>query len=268
MLFRSSYTYVCNGLNDNQEITTLVNNFINGGTDYSSLELKIIGTFGCNNGTQYPVPVGGSGTSANPYRMFDFASGNRTVTLDFTNCSDISIAISGVYANIFNGTNITIKGLNLKTSGTTSGTCIKVFGNGLNAVCENCRFWVNGYQDSLIAYEGTFTNCRGSVSNVTGNSYCFLTNDLLRVFGGYYVAYTGLSTSKSAVVGQSATNAVSILYGVNAPTIARTGFYQTNAIYQVNSNNYINCNDLVSALTLTVVSGYSNIRGTIPYSKA
>lgn len=263
----NSYTYVCNGLTDNQEITNIVNDFIEGGSDYSSLELKIVGTFGCYNGTQYPVPVAGSGTSSNPYKMFNFVSGNRKVILDFSNCSQISINVSGVYVNIFNATNITIKGLNLVSSGTTSGTSIKVFNSGANVVCENCRFWINGYLDSLIAYEGAFTNCRGSISNATGNSYCFLSNDILRLNGGEYIAYTGSSSSKSAIVGQSASNAVSILYGVNAPTISRSGFYQTNAIYQVNTNNYVNCSDLISALPLSVQSGYSNIRGTIPLSK-
>lgn len=263
----NNYTYVCNGLTDNQQITNIVNQFIDAGTDYSSLNLKIVGTFGCYNGTQYPVPVGGSGTSASPYRMFDFHAGNRRVTLDFTNCSQISISISGVYAYIFYATNITIKGLNLVSSGTTSGTSIKAFNSGANVVCENSRFWINGYLDSLIAYEGTFTNCRGSVSNVTGNSYCFLSNDILRLNGGEYISYTGASSSKSAIVGQSAANSVSILYGVNAPTISRSGFYQTNAIYQVNTNNYVNCSDLISALPLSVQSGYSNIRGTIPLSK-
>lgn len=251
----NSYTYVCNGLNDNVEITNIVNEFIDGGTDYGSLNLKIVGTFGCNNGTSYPVPVGGSGTSASPYRMFDFHSGNRRVTLDFTNCSQVSIAISGVYAIIFYATNITIKGLNLISSGTTSGTSIKVFNNGANVVCENSRFWINGYLDSLIAYEGTFTNCRGSVSNVTGNSYCFMSNQILIVNEGEYYAYTGSSSAKSACVGQSQANAVSILRGVNLPVVARSGFYQTNSVLQWSGGGQINCYDLITTLTDIIASG-------------
>ena len=261
----NSYTYVCNGLNDNVQITNIVNEFIDGGTDYSSLNLKIVGTFGCYNGTQYPVPVGGSGTSASPYRMFDFHSGNRRVTLDFSNCSQISISISGVYAYIFYATNITIKGLNLSSSGTTSGTSIKAFNNGANVVCENSRFWINGYLDSLIAYEGTFTNCRGSVSNVTGNSYCFMSNDVLRVNEGEYYAYTGSSSSKSAVVGQSASNSVSILRGVNIPVVARSGFYQTNSVLQWSGGGKINCYDLITTLSDVIASG--NVENTIAINK-
>lgn len=263
----NSYTYVCNGLTDNQEITNLVNTFIDGGTDYSSLNLKIVGTFGCYNGTQYPVPVGGSGTSVSPYRMFDFHAGNRKVILDFTNCSQISITISGVVATIFYcaSKNFIFKGLNMVLGGSSSGTQVNVFNQGIT--CEDSRFWLNAYSNSNIAPSGTFTNCRASVSNAAGNSYCFLNTDLLRLNGGEYLAYTGTSSSRSAIVGQSAANAVSILYGVNAPTVARSGYYQVNALYQVGSNNYINCTDLISALPLYVTTGYSNIRGTIPYSK-
>lgn len=263
----NSYTYVCNGLNDNANITNIVNEFIDGGTDYSSLNLKIVGTFGCYNGTQYPVPVGGSGTTASPYRMFDFHSGNRKVVLDFTNCSQITINVSGVVATIFYcaSKNFVFKGLNMVLGGSNSGTQVNVFNASIQ--CEDSRFWLNAYSGSNISNGGTFTNCRASVSNATGNSYCFLNTDILRLNGGEYLAYTGASSSRSAIVGQSAANAVSILYGVNAPTVARSGYYQVNSLYQVGSNNYISCTDLISALALYVTTGYSNIRGTIPYSK-
>lgn len=266
----NEHTYVCNGLNDNVEITNLVKAFVNGGTDYGSMSLKVVGNFGCMNGGQYPLTVGGSGTSASPYLIFDFPVGNRKVVLDFSDCGQISVPISGVYASIFNaGKNVTIKGLNLTSSGTSGGTCIKAFNNNSgNIICENCRFWINGYQDSLIARSGTFTNCRGSVSNVTGNSYCFLSAEIVRINGGEYYAYTGNSGSKSAVVGQSTANAVTILYGVNAPTVARSGFYQTNSVFQANSNgNVISCADLISALPLSTISGAANVRGTIALSK-
>lgn len=263
----NNYTYICNGLTDNQQITNLVNTFIDGGTDYSSLNLKIVGTFGCYNGTQYPVPVGGSGTSASPYRMFDFHSGNRKVVLDFTNCSQITINVSGVVATIFYcaSKNFVFKGLNMVLGGSNSGTQVNVFNASIQ--CEDSRFWLNSYSGSNISNGGTFTNCRASVSNAAGNSYCFLNTDILILNGGEYLSYTGTSSSRSAIVGQSAANAVTIIYGINAPTIARSGYFQTNSLYQVGTTNYINCTDMISALALYVTSGYSNIRGTIPYSK-
>lgn len=254
----NSYTYVCNGATDNVEICNLVNTFIQGGTDYGSLNLKIVGTFG------YTAFAAGDGTSSTPYRLFNFYSGNRRVTLDFSNCSQISVTTSGKCVRAFVGENLTIKGLNLIMSDTGTNSIVQAFYN--DVVCENSRIWVTGYNQSYIATGGTFTNCRGSITNSTGNSYCFIGKSILRVNGGYYLAYTGASASKSAIVGQSTANAVSILYGVNAPTIARTGYYQTNAIYQTGSSNYINCTDMITTLTLSVVSGLSNIRGTIPFS--
>lgn len=261
------YTYVCNGLNDNVQITNLIKAFISAGTDYSSMNLKIVGNFGCNNGTSYPITVGGLGTTASPYQIFNIPTTNRRIILDFTNCSQISINVSGVPVDIFSTSNVAIKGLNLVANGTTSGTIIRAFSGNDDIVCEDCRFWINGYSGSMVAQGGTFTNCRASISNATGNAYCFLNTNLLRVNGGEYYAYTGSSSARSAIVGQSAANAVAILYGVSAPTLARSGYYQVNSIYQVGTGNYVNCTDLVSALALYVTTGYSNIRGTIALSK-
>ena len=151
-----------------------------------------------------------------------------------------------------------------------SGTIVKGFSSTVGAVyAENCRFWFTCYQDSRISNTGTFVNCSASVSNVVNNTYCFLPFDgsLIRLNGGEYYAYTGASNAQSAVVGQSAANAVSILYGVNAPTVTRTGYYQTNSIIQYAGGGIMNCTDHVSALTVTVTAGISNIHGTIALSK-
>lgn len=266
----NEYNYFCNGLTDNNEITNIVNAFINGGSDYKSLKLNIIGNFG------YTYMVGGSGTSASPYRLFNFVSGNRKVILDFGNCSAINVSVNGVYANIFNFTsgNITINNLSLLVNnGVTpaSGTVVRVFNaTSANLKCNDCRMWVTGYQDSVIGYTGTFTNCMCTVNNLINNSYCFLAAGagLLKLDGGVYYAYCGASNLISSIVAQSAAGAITIMYGVVAPTVAKTGFYQTNAIYQLNSNgNYVNCRELISTLTRTVVSGYSTVAGTISVNK-
>ena len=254
-----NHYYVCNGSTDNVAISNLVNEFINGGTDYGAMNLKIVGTFG------YSSFVNGDGTSANPYRLFNFASGNRKVFLDFTDCSQISISVSSTNTYIWGFVgDFNVKGLNIVASATASGSCVRIFNGNVN--CEDSRFWINAYGGSWIGQKGTYTNCRGSVACASGNGYCFLNSDLLRLNGGEYYAYCS-SGNTSAVVGQSASGAVAILYGVNAPTLARTGYVQTNSINQVGSGNYINCTDLVSQLSLNVISGYSNIRGTIPLSK-
>jgi hypothetical protein len=146
-----------------------------------------------------------------------------------------------------------------------------VFGVGIGEIrADNCRFFITAYQDATISYIGTFNNCRGSITNSVNNSFCFIpnTNGLLRVIGGEYYAYTADSSKISALIGQSGADAVSICYGVNMPTSARGGYYQTHSIYQYTGGGVLSCTDLVSTLPLSVISGLSNIRGTIAKSKA
>ena len=191
---------------------------------------------------------------------------------DFSCCSQISPTLeAGTYNVIFHGLNVHVIGANVRVEQKGTGTVVRAFGSTSGAVCaEDCRFWLTAYQDSIVAYTGTFTNCRASVANSTGNSYCFLAggSGLLRLNGGEYYAYTGSgSGARSAVVGQSAADAVSVLNGVNAPTVTRSGYYQTHALFQTSSGGVMNCSDLVSALTLEV-TGSKDIRGTIAKSKA
>lgn len=260
--------YICNGANDNILISNIIRAFYSV-NDYKGLKLNIIGNIGIS--TAYS----GTGTVANPYAWFDFTKQvdtNRVATVDFTNASAITPTIAnGTTNNIFRAEEIKIIGANVIASNTTVNTTVRVFSSTSGRVsAENCRFWLTCYVDSLIAYTGTFINCRGSVTNVASNSYCYLTasSGMVRIYNGEYYAYTGDANVKSAIVGQSGADAVSILYGVNAPTSARSGFYQTNAIYQVSGGGVVCCTDLISALPLSVVSGASNIRGTIAKSKA
>lgn len=264
----NEYKYVCNGTNDNVKLSEIAQSWLNGGTDYACKKISVYGMFGCS------AAYGGSGTSANPYRWFSVgldADTNRRIVFDFTSCGQISLPIvRGTVNTVFHGHNAHIIGANVIVNQTGAGTTVKCFSATSGAVCaENCRFWITANKDSVIANTGTFINCRASVANLLNNSYCFLPLDgsLLRIQGGEYYAYTGSSNAQSAVVGQSAANAVSILYGVNAPTLSRSGFYQTNSIIQFAGGGTINCTDLVSALAVTVVAGSSNIRGTIAKSK-
>lgn len=265
----NEYTYICNGTNDNVLLSQIAQDWLNGGDDYACKTIRVYGTFGAT------AAYGGSGTSANPFRWISVGADtakNRRIAFDFSSCGQIILPIAaGTYNTLFHGMNAHIIGANFVANQAAEGTVVRVFGstNG-EILAENCRFWITAYQDSRIGSTGTFTNCRASVANVINSSYCFLpfSESLLRLNGGEYYAYTGASSAQSAVVGQSAAEAVSILYGVNAPTAARSGFYQTNSIIQFAGGGVMNCADLVSALTVTVVAGISNIRGTIAKSKA
>ena len=260
--------YYCNGVNDNVNISNIVKAFLELGF-YHSMKLHIIGHFG------FAQMYGGAGTTSDPYKLFDFGTFAEVpkpkVILDFTECEEISVLVdNGKYTIIFGGSAIDIIGANVYASNTNTNTVIRIFDNSVKRLkAEDCRFWLTGYKDSMISANGTFINCRGSIANITNNSYCFLpsNNGLLRITGGEYYSYTGDSTKQSSIVGQSSAESVSILYGVSAPTTARSGFYQTNSLLQWAGGGIMNCTDLISALPLVVVSGISNIRGTIAKSK-
>lgn len=258
--------YYCNGLNDNANISGIITAFQSGYTDYRSMRLVIHGTFGASS------PRGGEGTADNVYYWIRAAQGgasSRKVTLDFTDCSQIAInCTADTYNVIFFGMDVQIVGANVVATGGAKISMFSTVGS-TTVYAENCRFWVTTTSGGVIASSGTFKNCRASVTNAGGHSYCFnpQTASLLRLDGGEYYAYTGSAEHVSAVVGAtSGANAVAILYGVNAPTTARGGFYQTHSIYQ--TTGWICSTDLISALPLNVVSGISNIRGTIELSKA
>lgn len=261
------YNYICNGLNDNVLIGNIVRTYLQGGTDYGTMKLNVIGNLGMT------APVYGDGTPANPYAWFNFnIESNRNAIVDFTRCGQISPNITGgTYNHIFHSNNdIHIIGANVIASNTANETVIRIIGTTSGVVkFENCRFYITAYKDSLIAIRGTFINCRGSIANVINNSYCFLpaSNGVVKIFGGEYYAYTGDANQQSAIVGQSGADAVSILYGVSAPTAARGGYYQTNSLLQWVGGGIVCCTDLISELPMIVVSGISNIRGTIAKSK-
>lgn len=259
------YTYVCNGVNDNVNISNIVKAFYSV-DDNSTLKLNIVGTFGMS------APVRGDGTSASPYYWLDVTkqvSTNRVATLDFSNCSQIRIAktknndtdiltgdTSGKYSAFIRGEVVNVIGLNLIFEDTTTDTSFKVFPHqGGRIRVEYCRFWLTAYKSTLIAYVGSFLNCRGSVANTADNSYCFMPQTIVRVESGEYYSYTGDSTKKSAIIGQSTANSVSILYGVNVPIIARSGFYQTNSLLQFSGGGKVCCRDMITTLTDVIASG-------------
>lgn len=269
LIASSQYDYYCNGIDDNVKLSELAAALLaDRSSNYDTVTVRVIGTIGVK------AAYGGAGTASNPYRWFALDDGNtnnKRLVFDFGDCTEISVPVAnGSYNNIFHGNNVHIIGANVLVNNTATDTVIKVFGAASGRVyAENCRFWITAHRDSLIAYTGTFNNCRGSVANSINNSYCFLpsTYGLIRVNGGEYYAYTGAANASSAIVGQSGADAVSILYGVNAPTAARPGYYQTNSLMQYAGGGVMCSTDLISALPLVVVSGISNIRGTIAKSK-
>lgn len=257
--------YYCNGVNDNEKISNLVSAYL-AGADYGNAKFIVHGHLGI------VAPLSGAGTSASPYVYFNFGDAStRRAVVDFSDCSAIAPPITGgAYSAVFAGSQISIIGASVVAENATAGTIIRVSSAISGAVkFENCRFKITGYLNSIIAPHGTFDNCRGEVTNTINNSYCFLPSayGLTKINGGEYLAYTGASSAQSAIVGQSDANAVCILDGVSAPTVAKTGFYQTNSLLQWEGGGQLRSTDLISALPLVVVASISNIVGTIAMSK-
>ena len=263
------YEYMCNGVDDNVKLSQLAKAWLEGGEDYSSKTIRVYGNFGAQ------APVGGDGGLFSPYRWIEVAGdnyANRKIIFDFSCCSQLEFPIkAGKYNYIFYGIDAHIIGADVNVYEKTAGTCIVGFSTVAGAVyAERCRFWITGDSNCQISCTGTFTDCRGSVANSTGESYCFRpsSNSMLRVNGGQYMAYSGSASSVSAVVGHTNgnTNAVSILNGVNAPTWERGGYYQTHSVYQYLNSGTIRCHDLVSALPVDAIYD-AEISGTIAKSK-
>ena len=266
----SGYDYICNGYDDNVKLSQIAKAWLEGGDDYSSKTIRVFGTFGMQ------APVGGDGELFSPYRWIEVAGdnhANRKIIFDFSCCSQLTFpVIAGKINYLFYGIDAHIIGADVYAYEKTADTTIIGFSTVAGTVyAENCRFWITGDNTCKISCTGTFTNCRGSVANSRNVSFCFtpLTNSLLRLNGGEYMAYSGSSATTSAVVNHeaSSTNAVSILNGVNAPTVARSGYYQTHSIHQYSGGGVMNCRDLVSALPVNV-KGTNNVSGTIAINKA
>lgn len=288
------FKYICNGVNDNIVLSQIAQAFHNGtytaatitqaAADFlekwggaaglaalaanASIKIDVYGTFGVS------TPYAGTGTSTSGYQWLALGrstDAEKKLVFDFSAVDVMEIpCIGGARNIIFYGRDVHVIGANVVASNTASGTIIRAFDTSTGRIsCENSRFNITGFQDCYISTLGTFTNCRGIVANSINNSYCFLTATagILRLNGGEYYAYAGDSTTQCAVVGQSGASAVSILYGVNAPTVARTGYSQKNSVIQFTGGGLLSCTDLISALPLVVTAGISNIRGTLELNK-
>lgn len=261
----NEYVYNCNGATDNVEISALAQAFLNGGTDYATMKIRVVGgNIGVTNAAS------GDGSALRHYKWFNIgqtASTNRRVIIDFSNAGQISIPITaGTYNDIFCGNDCYIIGANVSANQTGANTQILMFADSTGAIrAENCRFWINASLNSYIANNGTFVNCRGSVSVTGENAYCFAPSaaTLIRIDGGEYYAYCGGQTLISAVLYCTTAGACGIAYGVNCPSVSRSGFYQKYAIYA--TGGAVSITDTIT--TLTVNAPAANIRGTLAVNK-
>lgn len=264
-LTESTYTYICNGIDDNVKISQLAQAFLSDGDDYASLKINVYGTFGAT------AAQGGSGTTASPYIWFRLGGGgatNRRVVIDFSSCSQINIACAdGTYNTVFFGLQTHIIGANVIANG---GAEITMFSTAAQtqARAENCRFWITSAK-GYIARGGVFRDCRATLTITANDAYCFniLSGGLLRIFGGEYYAYAPTGSMATVIYVNSAqTGAVVNTYSMSCPTNARSGYVQTYAINCLTGDACCSFTDTIT--TLTMLAEGQNIRGTIKQSNA
>ena len=259
------YIYTCNGATDNVELSAIAAAWLNGGTDYATKKIRVVGG---NIGVT--AANSGSGTQSAPFNWFNLgvsASTNRRIIFDFSNAGAVELPIeSGTYNNIFAGNDITIIGAQIIANQTGADTNINGFSESTGAIyAENCRFWINASLESVIASNGTFRNCRGSIAITGANAFCFnpAATGIIRVFGGEYYAYT--TTETSAVLSVNDADAVGILYAVNCPSATRTGFEQSYAVTATAGK--VSITDTITILDINAPSGVVNVRGTLAVNK-
>lgn len=261
------YIYICNGTDDNVKLSEIAQEFLAGGSDNSQMIISVYGTFGAS------APYAGSGLINSRYRWMSLGSAGTTtrkIVFDFEGCSEITLNCQSGYHYIgFYGVGVNIRNANVVANCNYTDASFQMFSaNQGYCNAENSRFWINAYTGSYISQTGTFTNCKATVTNISGDSYVFnvSTNGLLRVNGGEYYAYTGSSGSNASVIyiASSEANAVAITNGMNCPTVAVTSRYQKNAV--LCNSGYGGFSETITALTMTKATN-QNVRGTIPLSK-
>lgn len=258
----SEYRYICSGINDNIKLSEMCTAFFNGTDDGKELKINIYGDFGCS------TPYSGEGTSVNRYKWFNVSPTgdvSRKITLDFSNCSKITLPISdGSYNIIFYGKDMTIIGTSIEASNITTNTAIEGFSSTAgNIKAVRCKFNLAGYQRTFIGETGTYDDCIATCSVESGEGYCFYTNaeGLIRLMGGEFKAYTKASSSNAMVVKQIDAGATVIGYAVNCPTVSKSGYRQTHAINATGGNAIVR--DTITTLTVTA----GTINNTISANK-
>lgn len=267
--------YICNGVNDNVAISEIVAEY-NAGTGRfagwlpnARLKINVHGYFGAT------APFAGTGTSlASAYQWFSIGGkvdSEKRVIIDFSNCPCVGISPAGnTYNTIFAGVNFDVVGLNLDAYCGENGCYVDVFNGVHNISARDSYFRVITTEGVCIAKAGTFDNCEGFVSSLNGYAYGFLPagyNNPLVINGGKYRAYTANASASSVVVEITHLNTYGAAFvnGINCPTVARSGFYQTHC-FSVSAGILL-VNGVVTALPINKTGGEVTINGHLAVSR-
>ena len=245
------YFYNCNGVNDNVVISEMAQEFLDGGDDVGELTITVVGDFGAI------APYKGGGTTASPYIWFDIgkdANTNKRVSLDFSGCNIVNLTQGDAAYCLFGGMQYTVKNMCLNIQGLQGYLYGQPLYFGSKSVYfENCQINAVGREGWLFSF-GTFRDCRITVKT-SGVSKIFqplLGGDMLRIYGGEYLAYTSNSSEISTpIYCQSSSSSVIIADGISCPTRQENGYNQTNAVYDITSSDNRRYLNIVTELPIT-----------------
>jgi hypothetical protein len=261
----ASYDYYCNGVDDNVKLSEIARAFINVDS-YGAKTIRVYGKFGAT------APYSGNGTEISPYKWIEVGTNtltDRAITFDFTACDMIVFKpVAGKVNHFFAGGNVRVLGAYIYADQLAASTSIVGFDGFNDAVyAERCHIFFHGSTGCMVAKRGTFVNCRADILNDVGNSFCFkpAASNIVRIMGGEYCAHTKDRSAKTAIVGLTETKATAILHAVYLSGCKYDESTQTNALYQTNSNSILRCRDLVANLPNVVISGASEVEGTIDF---
>lgn len=256
-------TYIATGQNDNAKLSQIVQNFLNGGNDYKQLELDVYGDLACT------TPVA---TVSGVQYWFNFwaAKSTRRVKLNFAHASRIIVDNTGISnAVLISAADTEIANLQAVMNNCTDATMIEN-----DSTCTDCAFWMNGSgAGNLVgAYQGTFINCRFSVSNETGKAYGFSGNgNMLLLENCEVLAYNKNAASNESVAVQvqaNQTNNVLIMTNCTCPIKARNGYKQSNTV-KINSGFYCLTGNMLGAAAAKYATGDGKTEiGTMIVSKS
>ena len=228
------YDYICNGYDDNVKLSEIAQAWLNGGADNAVKKINVYGNFGAN------APFAGSGTEASGYRWLSLGQNARTtrkIIFDFSSANEMLFSCTANTKNIiFYGADVHVIGAHVQAKASGANCNIIMFSGRVGEIsAKDCSFSIATTGTATVAESGTFARCKTWIYSTSNNATTFAPVSASRpvvVFGGNHYAYCANPSNNVASVfytAAGATDAVIMAHGVNLPTVALSGFYQTNA---------------------------------------
>lgn len=264
----TEYNYICNGADDNVKLSEIAQAFLTSADDGKTMTVNVYGTVGCS------APYSGAGTTDDPFKWFAFgteAHQSRRICFDFGNTSRVDInCTAGTHNVLFAGHNVCVKNGKIRAyCESANSSCIGFNSLTGNILVESCTIIIFGYENCYISVNGTFEKCSVAVHNKNGLGRCYIGKNggILRINDGDALAYSATGRGSAVVFVDSAeTTATVITNGLSCPTLAKSGYSQAYAIYDVNATGNKNVY-FATITTLQMLANSQTVLATIATNK-